>query len=124
MKRIIHFFIDRPVWGNAAIVIVVMFGLFSMLSTNKSFFPEQDPNRIIVSVTYPGASPVEMEDGITIKIEQAIKGLAGIDEINSTSQENFCQVTITRSEEHTSELQSHNELVCGLLLEKKNTKNN
>lgn len=95
MKRIIHFFIDRPVWGNAAIVIVVMFGFFSMLSTNKSFFPEQDPNRIIVSVTYPGASPVEMEDGITIKIEQAIKGLAGIDEINSTSQENFCQVTIT-----------------------------
>lgn len=95
MKRVIQFFIDRPIWGNAMIVIIVMFGLFSMLGTNKSFFPEQDPNRIIVSVTYPGASPKEMEDGITIKIEQSIKGLDGIDEINSTSQENFSQIKIT-----------------------------
>lgn len=95
MKRVIQFFIDRPIWGNAAIVIVVMFGLFSLLTTKKSFFPEQDPNQIIISVTYPGASPKEMEDGITIKIEQSIKGLEGIDEISSTSQENFCQIQIT-----------------------------
>lgn len=98
MRRIIQFFIDRPIWGNAAIVIVLMFGFFSMWSTNKSFFPEQDPERIVISVTYPGASPKEMEDGITIKIEQAVKGLEGIDEINSTSQENFCQVTITATD--------------------------
>ena len=36
-----------------------------------------------------------MEDGVTIKIEQAVKGLDGIEEINSTSQENFTQVAIT-----------------------------
>src|SRR5438034_3627548 len=31
-------------------------------------------------------------------------------------------VTVPRSEEHTSELQSHSDLVCRLLLEKKKTK--
>lgn len=94
MKRIIKFFINNPVWGNAAIAIVIMFGLFSIFSTQRSFFPELDPNRIIISVFYPGASPTEMEDGITIKIEQSIKGLDGIEEINSASSENVATVDI------------------------------
>ncbi len=94
MRKVIQFFIDRPIWGNAAIVIIVMFGLFTLFNTNRSFFPEQDPKRIIVSVTYPGASPKEMEEGITIKIEQAIRGFNGVDEIRSSSQENFAQITI------------------------------
>lgn len=94
MKRVIQFFIDRPIWGNAAIVIIVMFGLFTLFNTNRSFFPEEDPKRIIISVTYPGASPSEMEEGITIKIEQAIRGFSGIDEVRSSSQENFATVTV------------------------------
>jgi multidrug efflux pump subunit AcrB len=99
MNKIIQFFINRPVWGNAGIVIVLMFGLFTVLNMKKSFFPELEPKTIFVSVTFPGASPTEMEQGITIKIEQAVKGLDGIDEINSTSTENFTQVAITANED-------------------------
>lgn len=99
MNKIIQFFINRPVWGNAGIVIVLMFGLFTVLNMKKSFFPELEPKTIFVSVTFPGASPTEMELGITIKIEQAVKGLDGIDEINSTSTENFTQVAITANED-------------------------
>src|SRR5260221_7925658 len=41
-----------------------------------------------------------------------------------TSAASFSAVTLTtRSEEHTSELQSHSDLVCRLLLEKKKKKN-
>ena len=94
MEKIIKFFINRPVWGNAAIVIVIMFGLFSIFNMKSSFFPEMQPKKIFVSVFYPGASPKEMEEGVTIKIEQAVKGLSGIEEINSTSSENFSQVSI------------------------------
>lgn len=94
MKRLIQFFINRPVWGNSLIAIVVMFGLFSIFNTQRSFFPELDPNRIIVSVLYPGASPSEMEEGVTIKVEQAVKGLDGIEEINSSSNENIATIDI------------------------------
>ena len=94
MKKLIQFFIDRPVWGNAAIVIVLMFGIFSVFTMKRSFFPEVEPTHIFVTVFYPGASPVEMEEGVTIKVEQAVKGLDGIEEINSTSSENFSQVTV------------------------------
>lgn len=94
MKKVIEFFLDRPIWGNAAIAIVLMFGLFSVFTMKRSFFPETEPLIINISVTYPGASPQEMEEGVTIKLEQAIKGLVGIDETNSTSAENFATIKI------------------------------
>ena len=95
MKRVIQFFLDRPIWGNAAIAIILMFGLFSVFTMKRSFFPEMEPTVINVMVTYPGASPQEMEDGVTIKLEQAIKGIVGIDKTNSTSAENISQIRIT-----------------------------
>ncbi len=94
MKRVIQFFINRPIWGNAFIVMVAMFGLFSIITMKRSFFPELEPKQIFVTVFYPGASPTEMEEGVTIKIEQSVKGLDGIEEINSTSSENSTQVRI------------------------------
>ena len=39
----------------------------------KSFFPELTPNKIYVSVSYPGASPEEIEEGITTRIERIFK---------------------------------------------------
>lgn len=61
---------------------------------NKSFFPELDPRRVIISVMYPGASPNEMEEGVTIKIEQALRGISGVEQITSTSSENIATITV------------------------------
>ena len=94
MRKVIKFFIERPIWTNASIALVLMFGLWSLFNLNRSFFPELDPNRIIISVAYPGASPDEMEEGVSIKIEQSVKGLKGIEHIDVTSQENVAQITI------------------------------
>ncbi len=94
MRKLITFFVNRPVWGNAFIAVIIIFGIFSLLQTKKSFFPELEPQTIIASVFYPGASPKEMEEGVTIKIEQSIKGLAAIEEINATSSENISSVKI------------------------------
>ncbi len=94
MRNFINFFLTRPIWGNAFIVLILIFGIFSIATMRRSFFPELDPKTINVNVFYPGASPTEMEEGVTIKLEQAVKGLDGIDEINSTSAENTSNVSI------------------------------
>ncbi|MEL6853291.1 MAG: efflux RND transporter permease subunit, partial [Bacteroidota bacterium] len=46
------------------------------------------------AVAYPGASPLEMEEGVLIKVEESLKGLQGIEEINSTASENSARVVI------------------------------
>lgn len=94
MKSLISFFIRKPIWANAIIVLTAVFGITAVVTMDSSFFPEQDPNRIGISVFYNGASPIEMEEGVTIKIEQALKGISGIEEIFSTSSENVSSVNI------------------------------
>ena len=94
MRQLIKFFIKQPIWANAIIVVTLMFGVYNLLTIKKSFFPELDPKRVIVSVSYPGASPEEMEEGVTVKIEQALRGIDGVEQINSTSSENFTSITV------------------------------
>jgi len=94
MRQLISFFIKNPIWANAIIIVTIMFGAISIATMDSSFFPEQEPNRIGISVFYNGASPIEMEEGVTIKIEQALKGISGIEEIYSTSSENIASVSI------------------------------
>jgi multidrug efflux pump subunit AcrB len=94
MRNLIGFFIKYPIWTNAFIVIISLFGFWSLLNMKSSFFPELDPMRIQISVMYPGASPEEMEEGVAIKIEQAVKGLKDIEHIATTSSENMCSISI------------------------------
>lgn len=94
MRKFLEFFLKRPIWANAVIVITVLMGIYSLMNRNRSFFPEMDPRRIIVSTAYPGASPKEMEEGIAVKMEQALKGISGIEHIESNSVENFSTITI------------------------------
>lgn len=94
MRKLIGFFIKYPIWTNAFIVVISLFGLWSLMNMKSSFFPELDPMRITVSVLYPGASPEEMEEGVGIKIEQAVKGLKDIEHVSTVSSENMCTVTI------------------------------
>lgn len=71
-----------------------------MQSIKKSFFPERRSRDIYVTVYYPGASPKEMEEGITQRIEEATRSLVGIKETNSTSSENSTTVKITTTGEY------------------------
>jgi len=71
-----------------------MAGILSLFTMHRSFFPELDPNRIYVNVAYPGASPEEIEEGITTRIEEALVGLEGIKETSSTSSENLSKLNI------------------------------
>ena len=72
----------------------VVFGIFGMMTMKSSFFPLTPSKNITVNVTYPGASPQEMEEGIVQKIEENLIGLVGIDRVTSVSSENAATVNI------------------------------
>lgn len=103
MERIITYFIKYPIWPNAIIFIVVLLGTFSIVHINKRYFPETDPNVINIRVPYPGASPEEIEEGVVVKIEESLKGIQGIEEITSNSQENAGSVTINVIQDYDAE---------------------
>jgi len=95
MKKIITTFVKYPFYAKLIVAFLLFAGVLSFLNMRKSFFPERSSLNITVSVVYPGASPKEVEEGITSKVEAAIRGLVGIKEISSTSSENISIVRIT-----------------------------
>ncbi len=101
MRKIIEKFVQYPIYANLIIGIVILAGGLSLLSMKKSFFPEMKSRIISVSVFYPGASPMEMEEGVTSRIEESIRGIVGIKEITSTSVENSSRVTIETTGQHS-----------------------
>ena len=94
MKKLIAYFIKYPIYANAVIIITAIAGILSLVMMPKSFFPELSPNKIYINVSYPGASPQEIEEGITTRIEESLNGIEGIEELNSASSENISRVTV------------------------------
>ncbi len=100
MRRVIERFVEFPVYANLIIATVLLAGGLGLSNMKKAFFPERESRFISISVFYPGASPVEMEEGVTTRIEEAVRGLVGIKEINSTSVENMSSVSIETTGEY------------------------
>ncbi len=94
MRNIVAYFIKYPVAVNVALIAIVLFGMAGLWNTKSSFFPLNESRIITIRVSYPGASPEEMEEGIVLKIEDNLKGLVGIDRVTSTSSENTATITV------------------------------
>ena len=50
MRKLIQFFVEKPIWGNSIIVFFILFGVFSVIQTKRSFFPELDPKKINTTI--------------------------------------------------------------------------
>jgi len=100
MRKIVEFFVKYPIWANSILFLILIFGTISLLNIPLSFFPEVKPRQITVQVSYPGASPEEMEEGITIKVEEALKGITGIEEVTSVSSENSASIKIQTRDDY------------------------
>mgnify|MGYP006269404333 CR=1 FL=1 len=94
MRQLINYFIKYPISGNVLMVIILVFGVMGLQSLRSTFFPESETKLIVVQVTYPGASPEEIEEGIVDKIEDNLKGTTGVDRVTSVSSENSGRVTV------------------------------
>ncbi|AFU67937.1 cation/multidrug efflux protein, AcrB family [Psychroflexus torquis ATCC 700755] len=94
MRKIISYFIKYHVAVNVMILAFVIFGVVGMFSLQSSYFPLIESEIITINVTYPGAAPEEIEEGIVLKIEDNLKGLVGVERVTSTSRENGGSITV------------------------------
>jgi len=94
MRKVIEYFIRYHVAVNVIIIAFTIFGIAGANSLKSSFFPLTDSKNIAISITYPGASPQEVEEGIVLKIEDNLKGLEGVDRVTSTSRENSGTINV------------------------------
>jgi len=73
-------------------IVLMVGGIFMSSKITREVFPAFELDNIKISVSYPGASPEEVEQGIVLAIEEAIQGTEGIKEITATAGEGSASV--------------------------------
>ncbi len=78
--------------ANLLMVGILAAGLFSLRSLDQEVLPEHSLDRIQVSVSYPGASPAEVDESIVRRIEERIESIEGIRSVQSVASEGLGSV--------------------------------
>ncbi|MFC1528235.1 efflux RND transporter permease subunit [Candidatus Neomarinimicrobiota bacterium] len=94
MKNFIEYFIKHRVIANWIMLVICLTGVFALFNLQTRINPKVEQPYVTVAVVFPGASPIELEEGIMVKIEEALKGLEGLSEIWSQSHESYGEVTV------------------------------
>lgn len=94
MNNAIRWFAANHVVANLLMAFIIAAGLLTIPAITKEIFPEFDLDLISVSVRYLGAAPEEVEEGVCIKVEEAIQDLEGIKKIESTASEGVGTVMV------------------------------
>jgi HAE1 family hydrophobic/amphiphilic exporter-1 len=78
--------VRRPVFATMLVTSLVVLGIFSFRDLGVDLFPKADPATVNVRVQLPGASPDEMTTSVVMPLENALSGIAGIDQLQANVQ--------------------------------------
>ena len=92
--RITKFVLTKPVTSLLIIVSIIFFGIMSLVQFKYELTPEISMPMYVVATVYPGASPEDVDDTVTKKIEEEAYNLQGAKDINCVSRENMSMVII------------------------------
>jgi multidrug efflux pump subunit AcrB len=97
-SKFVQYFIKHSVVTNWIMLIICIAGIFALSNLNKRVNPKFIIEEVEIDVPFPGASALEVEEGIVVKIEEALRGMEGIEKIRSTSADNWGSITVEISE--------------------------
>ena len=89
------FSVRNTVLVNMVMLLVLLAGGIFAFTLVREMFPESRPNKIAVIAVYPGVQPPEIEKAITIKVEEAVRDIEGVEKVNSTVNEGFSTTIIS-----------------------------
>ncbi|MCA9654396.1 MAG: efflux RND transporter permease subunit [Myxococcales bacterium] len=94
-KGVISWFARNPVAANLLMMALLVGGMLVGLGVKQEVFPDFELDMIAITVPYPGASPSEVEQGIVVAIEEAVRDLDGVDRVTSSAQEGAGRVYVS-----------------------------
>lgn len=109
MKKFTELVLKRPVSTFLAIISLIFFGLIAVKSSKLELMPEMEMPMMILTTSYPGASPEDIDELVTKPIEDGVSVLSNVKEVKSHSSENI-SVVIIRYNYGTNMDEAYNEI--------------
>ncbi len=94
MKNFISYFIRHSIITNWIMLVILLAGAIGLMNLKMRIWPKMELNYLSVDIPFPGASAIEVEEGLINKIEENLKGLEGIVQTTSLSMDNYGEVFI------------------------------
>ena len=94
MNGMINWFARNTVAANLLMFFIIISGGIAVLNINSEVFPEFTLDIISIEVPYLGAAPEEVEEGVCVRIEEAIQGIDGIKRVTSRASEGMALVIV------------------------------
>ena len=93
MSRLIQWFTENSIAANLLMLSIIIGALLSLKTINTEVFPTREQSFIEINMAYPGAGPSEVEQQVTIRIEESIADVNGIYQIKSSSNQGYSSVS-------------------------------
>lgn len=93
-KGVIAWMAQNSVAANLMMGLIFIAGIVGLYKVKQEIFPEFSLGLVTISVPYPGASPAEVEQGIILAVEEAVRAIEGVKRVSSTASEGSAAVTL------------------------------
>ena len=93
-KGLLGWFASNHVAANLLMAFIMVSGLLTILTIRMEVFPELSIDMITITVPYLGASPDDVENGVVLRVEEAVGGVDGIKKITSYCNEGAGTVVV------------------------------
>ncbi|MEM8919720.1 MAG: efflux RND transporter permease subunit [Pseudomonadota bacterium] len=94
MNGLIAFWARNSVAANLLMLVALVGGVIGYSRLEKETFPAVNFNGVEINITWPGASPQEVEEQLIVRMEEAIADIDGMEELTSISREGSGTVLI------------------------------
>jgi hydrophobic/amphiphilic exporter-1 (mainly G- bacteria), HAE1 family len=95
----IRFFAAHPTAGNLLMILFIVLGIATLPEIKRETFPQIKAYSIEIKVAYPGATPVDVEQGICLKLEDALDGISFVEEKTCQARQNIGLMTVKMFEQ-------------------------
>ena len=92
-KGPIAWMVKNPVAANLMMIFFLVGGLATFKTITQEVFPDMTADKVKISVSYSGGTPEEMEQSVCLAVEEAVRGLDGVDEVTSVANEGSATIT-------------------------------
>lgn len=98
MRGLVKLSVNKVITVIMAILAVIVFGVVSFNRLTTDLFPDIDIPYAVVVTTYPGANPEEVEEEVSMPLEDTLQATTNVQEVISNSRENMSMITLEFSQ--------------------------
>ncbi|WOI52388.1 efflux RND transporter permease subunit [Parvularcula sp. LCG005] len=95
MHGFIRFWARNGVAANLLMILILIVGAAMFLRMEREVFPSAKFDVVNIGVSWPGASPRDVEEQIILRIEEVIADLDNMKEMSAQAREGYASLTVT-----------------------------